>query len=462
MAPRVRPTSVQGLLVVDLDVHRDERGWFKENWQRARMVGLGLPDFGPVQHSVAHNGPAGVTRGIHAEPWDKLVSLVRGRAFGAWVDLREGPTFGAVHTEVLDEGTAVFVPRGVGNSYQTLVEDTVYSYLVNEHWSADAAYTMLDLADPTAAIPWPIPLAGATVSAKDRDHPLLADVSPVPPGRTLVLGAGGQLGRALLDALPHAEGLTREQLDLTDPDAIRALDLGDVDTVLNAAAYTDVDGAQTPAGRQTAWSVNATAVSRLARAATEHRCTLVHYSSDYVFDGTRESSGEDDPPSPLGVYGQSKAAGDLAVAGVPRHYLLRTSWVVGEGPNFVSTMRDLARRGASPQVVDDQVGRLTFATELARATGHLLHARPAAGTYNVTGGGDPASWADLAREVYRAEGADPDLVRPTTSGEYARGTDREVAPRPARSVLRLDRIRATGFEPEPQLDSLARHLHRTT
>ncbi len=184
----VSRTAIPGLLVLRLPVHGDARGWFKENWQRAKMTDLGLPDFAPVQHSVAHNGSVGTTRGIHAEPWDKLVSIASGRAFGAWVDLREGPTYGTLHTETLDESTAVFVPRGVGNSYQTLVPDTVYSYLVNAHWSADAAYTHLNLADPTAAVPWPIPLTEATISDKDRAHSELTALSPVTPTKTLILG----------------------------------------------------------------------------------------------------------------------------------------------------------------------------------------------------------------------------------------------------------------------------------
>src|SRR5690606_28351009 len=168
------------------------------------MVAAGLPDFAPVQHSVAANGPAGVTRGIHAEPWDKFVSVVHGRIFGAWVDLREGPTFGAVHSQELDETTAVFVPRGVGNSYQTLVADVDYSYLVNDHWSPEATYTMLNLADESVAIDWPIPLERAEISDKDRAHPRLDEVVPVLPRRTLVLGAGGQLGRALARRFPDA------------------------------------------------------------------------------------------------------------------------------------------------------------------------------------------------------------------------------------------------------------------
>ena len=134
----VRTTAIPGLLVVDLPLHGDARGWLKENWQRAKMTALGLPDFAPVQHTLARNEAAGVTRGFHAEPWDKFISIATGRIFGAWVDLREGATFGTLVTLELGPETAVMVPRGVGNSYQTLEPGTVYSYLVNDHWSPDA------------------------------------------------------------------------------------------------------------------------------------------------------------------------------------------------------------------------------------------------------------------------------------------------------------------------------------
>ncbi|MCE0486872.1 sugar nucleotide-binding protein [Ornithinimicrobium sediminis] len=454
----VRGTAVPGLLVVDLEVHGDARGWFKENWQRARMTALGLPDFGPVQHSVAHNGPAGVTRGIHAEPWDKLVSVVHGRVFGAWVDLREGPSFGRVHTQELDERTAVFVPRGVGNSYQSLVDDTVYSYLVNEHWSRQASYTMLDLADDTVAIDWPIPLARAVVSDKDRSHPRLVDLTPVPAGRTVVLGGRGQLGRALLAALPGARGVAREELDLADPGAVAAFDFTGVDVVVNAAAFTAVDAAETPQGRRAAWAVNAGGAAALARAAVEHGFTLVHYSSDYVFDGTQEAYAEDDPLCPLGVYGQSKAAGDLAVSVLPRHYLIRTSWVVGQGKNFVATMAELAGRGVSPTVVADQVGRLTFTDDLARGTAHLLSTGAGFGTYHLTSAGPPGSWADIARQVFALTGHDPDRVVDTTTADYTRGAAGPLAPRPPRSVLRLGKIERAGFVPTHQRDALTAYL----
>ena len=176
----IEKTPIPGFLRIDLTVHGDNRGWFKENWQREKMLALGLPDFGPVQNNISFNNEVGVTRGIHAEPWDKFVSVATGRVFGAWVDLREGPSFGSVYTCEIDPSVAVFVPRGVGNSYQTLEPNTAYTYLVNDHWSADTQYTFLNLADETANVPWPIALTKAILSDKDKAHPRLADVTPFP------------------------------------------------------------------------------------------------------------------------------------------------------------------------------------------------------------------------------------------------------------------------------------------
>ena len=406
-------TEIPGLLRIDLPVHEDNRGWFKENWQREKMVALGLPDFRPVQNNVSFNERAGTTRGIHAEPWDKLVSVAAGRVFGAWVDLREGPTFGRVVTAELGPETAMFVPEGVGNAFQTLADATAYSYLVNEHWSAEArdSYSFVNLADPRLDIAWPIPLEQAECSEADRTHPDLGGVTPVPAKRLLVLGGGGQLGRALQRACPGADVVTRDEFDLTDAAALEKLSWRRYDAVVNAAAYTAVDDAETHEGRRAAWAVNASALGTLARIATRHRLTLVHVSSDYVFDGTAEVHPEDEPLSPLGVYGQTKAAGDALVAGHDQHYVVRTSWVVGDGPNFVRTMVRLADRGASPSVVDDQHGRLTFADDLAGGVLHLLRTHAPFGTYNLTSSGPVRTWADIAEAVFAARGRNPRDVR---------------------------------------------------
>ena len=191
--------------------------------------------------------------------------------------------------------------------------------------------------------------------------------------RVAILGAGGQLGRALTAALPDADAFTRDDLDITDAAAVSAVGWTRYDTVFNAAAFTAVDAAETPEGRVSAWHVNATAVAHLARAARTHDFTLVHLSTEYVFDGAPPGPiPEDAPLSPLSAYGASKAAGELAATLAPRHYVVRTSWVVGEGGNFVRTMAGLAARGVSPTVVADQIGRPTFADDLAAGMVALL------------------------------------------------------------------------------------------
>ncbi len=452
----VEETPIPGLLVFRLPLHRDARGWFKENWHREKMAEAGLPYFAPVQHNVSYNLQEGATRGVHAEPWDKLVSLTHGRGFGAWVDLREGPHFGTTFHVEMDPTTAVFVPRGVGNSYQALEAGTTYSYLVNDHWRPGVEYLSLALDDPQAAIPWPIDLERAEVSEKDRGNPTLDAVVPAPPRRALILGARGQLGLALRAEFPDAVCVGISELDLADEKQVAGWPWKDHDLVLNAAAYTAVDAAETPDGRRDAWAANAHAPARLAELAARHGFVLVHFSTDYVFDGTDEVYDEGAPLSPLGVYAQSKAAGDLAVRTAPRHYLVRTSWLVGDGRNFVRAMARLAATGSAPTVVDDQIGRLTFADELARATRHLVDSGAAYGTYNCTNSGPATSWADVARKVFEHCGRSPADITPISTDEYAAG--KELAPRPRRSMLDLSRLRAAGFEPEEAEHALRRYL----
>ncbi len=272
--------------------------------------------------------------------------------------------------------------------------------------------------------------------------------------RAVVLGAGGQLGRALVAALPGATALAREQLDIGDAAAVEAFDWARFDTVFNAAAYTAVDRAETD--RATAWRTNATGPANLARACARHAATLVQVSTEYVFDGTAAGPiPEDTPLSPVGVYGASKAAGEVAATALARHVVVRTSWLVGDGHNFVATMLGLAARGVSPSVVDDQVGRPTFAPDLAGALVALAGAEP--GVYHVTGDGEPVSWAGLAREVFSAAGRDPADVAPVSTAEYT--ADRPgTAARPANSVLGLGRLARAGIVVPPWRDSLATHL----
>ena len=444
----VQTTPIPGLLVFDLPLHGDARGWFKENWQRAKMLDLGLPDFGPVQNNMSFNASPGSTRGLHAEPWDKLISLAHGRIFGAWVDLRPGDGFGTSFTIEMGPDKAVFVPRGVANGYQALEADTVYSYLVNEHWSPDArgSYTYLNLADETVAVPWPIPLDQAEISAADAAHPRLADVTPMAPKRTVVVGAKGQLGRALTALLPDALALSRPEFDLRDPAAIETVPWGQVGAIINAAAYTAVDAAESAQGRRDCWDVNVTCLARLVEIARTHRIPLAHVSSDYVFDGTAEVHTEDEPFTPLGVYGQTKAAGDALVATLSTYWIARASWVIGDGNNFVRTMASLAERGISPSVVGDQYGRLTFTADLAAGLLHLIDTGAPSGTYNLTNTGPALSWAQIAKRVFELSGRSADDVTEVSTAEYFAGKT-GISPRPTHSTLDLTKLQATGFTP---------------
>lgn len=464
-------TNIPGVVVFDLPVHGDARGWFKENWQREKMVALGLPDMRPVQNNISFNERAGVTRGIHAEPWDKLISVATGSVFGAWVDLRPGDSFGQVFTCTLDPSKAIYIPRGVGNSYQALEDGTAYTYLVNAHWSAELkkTYTFVNLADPTLGIEWPIPLEEATLSAADLAHPMLADALPMAPKRTLVTGCNGQLGRAVR-ALAEERGSVGafdfcdiDTFDMSDPAAYGKLDWSLYGTVINCGAYTAVDRAETPEGRRIAWAANATGPALLARTCAEHGITLVHISSDYVFDGTCELHDENEAMSPLSVYGQSKAAGDIAVAGCPRHYIMRSSWVIGDGKNFVKTMCMLSDKVAVGDlehvtVVDDQLGRLTFTRDMAAAIFHVLDSHAPYGTYDCTGSGTVKSWADIARACFEAKNGNGDKVVPVSTADYYASAEGPIAPRPHFSALDLSKLEGVGFHMPDWEEELTEYL----
>ncbi len=179
--PTVTETEIPGLLAVDLDVRGDRRGWFKENYQEAKLRAAGLPELTFVQNNLSYNAEAGVTRGVHAEPWTKYVSLATGRAFAAIVDLRAGAGFGRVATFELTEARALLVPTGCGNAFQTLEPHTAYTYLVSAHWSPDATYVSVDPFDPELGIAWPFPRERAVVSDKDAANPPLTQVAPMEP-----------------------------------------------------------------------------------------------------------------------------------------------------------------------------------------------------------------------------------------------------------------------------------------
>lgn len=271
-----------------------------------------------------------------------------------------------------------------------------------------------------------------------------------------IVGADGQLGTSLRTIYPDATLVDRNEFDMTDPSAYKSVNWSKYTTIINVAAMTNVDGAETPEGRKLAWAVNASAVGLLASRAITYDLTLIHISSDYVFDGTARTHLETEEFAPLSVYGQTKAAGDIVTMSVPKHYILRTSWVIGVGKNFVGIMKELAGKGVSPSVVNDQIGRLTFTSTLADGIVHLLDTTPKYGTYNLTNDGESVSWAEIAQLVFEKSGRDKDDVTGVSTVKYYSGKE-NIAPRPLQSTMNLDKIKATGFTPRQWRDDLEQY-----
>lgn len=262
--------------------------------------------------------------------------------------------------------------------------------------------------------------------------------------RYLIVGSGGMLGTDLVSALADrdATGLTRAQLDVTDVSATRVATEG-FDVVINAAAYTRVDDAESD--EATAYAVNALGAQNLARATAAHGATLVQLSTDYVFDGHATTPyAENAARDPRSAYGRTKAEGErLALEADPAGVrIVRTAWLYGEhGGNFAKTMLRLAAERDTVDVVTDQVGQPTWTVDLARQIVRMLDAGAPAGIYHGTNSGQ-ASWYDFARSIFELGGHDPDRVKPTESALFVR-----PAPRPSYSVLGHDAWLAAAVEP---------------
>jgi dTDP-4-dehydrorhamnose reductase len=251
-------------------------------------------------------------------------------------------------------------------------------------------------------------------------------------GRVVLLGGEGMLGRAFIREFENRSmtflAPTLTELDITDVNALSAR-VPEFGLVINCAAWTDVDLAETQ--EALAHQVNGEAVGKLATVAAERRTKVVHFSTDYVFDGTSRSPyAADAVANPINAYGRSKLLGEtLLQAQAGEYLLLRTSWLYAPwGKNFVRTIAEKAANLPELRVVTDQIGRPTSAQHQARITLQLL-AENAQGLFHVTDGGEPCSWFRLAQEIVRSTGA-ACVIQPCTTDAFPR-----PARRPRWSVL---------------------------
>ena len=274
---------------------------------------------------------------------------------------------------------------------------------------------------------------------------MTAGPDAVGAGRALVTGASGMLAHDLVPALRAAgwvvTAMDRADLDVTDPaECIAAVEGHDL--VVNTAAYTRVDDAETD--EAAAFAVNAVGAANVARACSRGGARLVHVSTDYVFDGdATEPYTVDHPVAPRSAYGRTKAAGEWAVRALcPESWVVRTAWLYGAGgPNFVTTMLRLASERDTISVVDDQVGQPTWTVDVADLVVRLVAAGAPYGAHHGTSSGR-TTWFGLARAAFELTGLDPERVLPTTSDAFPR-----PAPRPAWSVLSHASLTDAGIDP---------------
>lgn len=258
--------------------------------------------------------------------------------------------------------------------------------------------------------------------------------------KILLTGRNGQVGSELEAILQPAVATDHATLDLADAESIRrTVRMAKPEVIINAAAYTAVDKAESEP--DLALRINGAAVGVLAEEAKRADALLVHYSTDYIFDGTKRSPYlETDSTKPMSVYGRTKLEGEARIrASGCRHLILRTAWVYGRGGNFVRAILRQAEKGASMRVVNDQIGAPTWARDIARVTSELLNKR-AEGIFNVSASGS-SSWYEVALEIVRLVGRNVEIT-PVTTAEYG-----AKAPRPAYSVLDNGRLRASGVTP---------------
>ncbi|HBA88756.1 MAG TPA: dTDP-4-dehydrorhamnose reductase [Geobacter sp.] len=269
----------------------------------------------------------------------------------------------------------------------------------------------------------------------------------------LVVGHKGMLGKELMALYDGAaRGVDVDEIDITDLDSVqRVLLTLKPAVVINAAAYTDVDGCES--NTEQAMMVNGEGVAHLAMVTREIGAKLVQVSTDYIFDGKKGTPYlEDDLAAPLSIYGESKLAGEMNTWFNPDHLVVRTQWLYGHGgKNFVETMLKLAADRKELSVVDDQIGSPTWTCDLALSIKALLD-KGCSGTYHAANSGF-VSWNGFAREIFRLAGLDV-AVKPMSTSELGR-----PAPRPLYSTLDCGKlVQDTGFVPQPWQDALKRYL----
>lgn len=276
----------------------------------------------------------------------------------------------------------------------------------------------------------------------------------------LITGGNGQLGNALKKVLPKEECLFTDvgELDVTDREAVlEIVGREKPEHVLHCAALTNVDGCET--NQDLADKINHQSVEYFTEGCNKVGATLFYISTDYVFDGKAKNPYKvETKPDPQSVYGKTKLAGEEAAKKAEKYYIFRTSWVYGDGNNFVKTMLNLSETKDEIKVVNDQFGRPTYALDLAKGMVEAIEKKIPFGTYHYQNSGEPISWAEFAKETFRISGK-LTKVTPISTKEYLKmNAGKMVAPRPKYSVLDISNLLDLDFNIPLWQSSLEKYL----
>lgn len=438
----------------------DERGYF-ESVTEADLKNLGFNKIFQVSNSLSGKG---IIRGLHfqKDPFcqAKVVRCHRGAVLDVVVDIRkDSETYGKwISVELTPEnGRMLYVPRGFAHGFVSLKDDTLFEYYVDNKYMPRMEGGIL-WNDPDIGINWDeifkkYDISEPILSEKDKVRETLKE-SKVEfyrtPRRYLITGYRGQLGYDIVRSLNERGehdylALDVNEMDITDRDKVfEVVKNYKPDVIFHCAAWTAVDKAETE--KELCEKINVLGTKNIVDASIEVGAKMVYMSTDYVFDGTKEGTyNEEDKPNPKSVYGDTKFKGEEEVRRNPNHFITRISWVFGiNGNNFIKTMLKLAENHDQLTVVNDQVGSPTYTVDLANLLVEMSFTDKY-GTYNVNNEGY-CSWAEFAKYIMESNNKKT-VIKPVTTEEYYEGKDMStIAYRPRNSKLDKTKLQEAGFE----------------
>ncbi|NLL50320.1 MAG: dTDP-4-dehydrorhamnose reductase [Eubacteriaceae bacterium] len=453
-------TELPGVQIIEPKVFEDSRGWFTEIYSKKMLENAKIySDF--LQDNHSYSAEKGTLRGLHfqIEPkaQAKLVRCTKGKIVDVAVDIRRGsPTYKRwVKVELSAENKRqLFIPRGFAHGFLTLTDEVEVQYKVDEYYSPEHDRG-IRYDDEDINVDWGI-VQEPILSEKDERAPFLRDSDANFSVKVLLTGTSGQLGKEIKERLKELNiaviATFRNDFDITSRESVRTFFLKEKpDIIVHCAAYTAVDQAETE--RELCYSINAEGTKNIAEVAKEIDATLVYVSTDYVFDGeSPEPYLPNEKTKPVNYYGLTKEQGEKIVANLlDKYFIVRTSWLYGDGKNFVKTMLKLSQEQQTIRVVNDQVGTPTYTKDLANLIVEMIQTTKYGIYHGVNEG--YCSWYDFAVEIFK-EANIAIKVEPILSAEYI-----TKAKRPNNSRLSTENLTKNGFQKMPTWqNALKRYL----